>query len=89
MSDESNLVILTSVPNETEAVAIVSLMEQEGLRVFMSGGNDMALFAEDAGDVPLIVHRDDFEKAKTFLDEIEAENADFDWSDVDVGEPED
>lgn len=90
MSDQQpELVTLTNVANESEAKSLIGLFEDEGIAVFIAGGDDLSLFGEDLGDVQLIVKKVDYEKAAELLKEIEAENTEIDWSQVDVGEPED
>ncbi len=90
MSDQQpDLVTLTNVANESEAKSLIGLFEEEGISVFINGGDDLSLFGEDLGDVQLIVKKVDYEKAVKLLEEIEAENSEIDWSQVDVGEPED
>lgn len=90
MTDQQpELVTLTNVANEAEAKSLIGLFEEEGISVFMNGGDDLSLFGEDLGDVMLIVKKSDYDQAAKLLEEIEAENTEIDWSQVDVGEPED
>jgi hypothetical protein len=90
MTDQQpKLVTLTNVANEAEAKSLIGLFEEEGISVFMNGGDDLSLFGEDLGDVMLIVKKSDYDQAAKLLEEIEAENTEIDWSQVDVGEPED
>ena len=90
MTDERpELVTLTKVPNEAEAKSLIGLFEEEGIAVFINGGEDLSLFGEDIGDIQLIVKKSDYDQASKLLEEIEEENSEIDWSQVDVGEPED
>lgn len=90
MSDQRpELVTLTKVPNESEAKSLIGLFEEEGISVFINGGDDLSLFGDDVGDIQLIVKKVDYDRAAKLLEEIEAENSEIDWSQVDVGEPED
>lgn len=86
---QPELVTLTNVANEAEAKSLIGLFDEEGISVFINGGDDLSLFGEDIGDVMLIVKKSDYDQAAKLLEEIEAENAEIDWSQVDVGEPED
>ena len=86
---QPELVTLTNVANESEAKSLIGLFEDEGISVFINGGDDLSLFGEEMGDVQLIVKKADYEKASKLLQEIEEENSEIDWSQVDVGEPED
>ena len=90
MSEQKpELVTLTKVANESEAKSLIGLFEDEGIAVFVNGGDDLSLFGDDVGDIQLIVKKADYQKAAELLAEIEAENSEIDWSQVDVGEPED
>ena len=90
MNDQQpELVTLTNVANEAEAKSLIGLFEEEGISVFMNGGEDLSLFGDDIGDIMLIVKKSDYDQAAKLLEEIEAENTEIDWSQVDVGEPED
>lgn len=86
---QPELVTLTNVANEAEAKSLIGLFDEEGISVFINGGDDLSLFGEDIGDVMLIVKKSDYDQAAKLLEEIEAENTEIDWSQVDVGEPED
>lgn len=81
--------ILTRVPTELEASSIVEQLKQQGIRVTMTGGFTAAFMAEAPGDVQLVVRKADYEKAVELLQQIETDNEDIDWSQIDVGEPED
>ena len=90
MTDQQpELVTLTNVVNEAEAKSLIGLFEDEGIAVFINGGSDLSLFGDEAGDVQLIVKKSDYDQAAKLLEEIEAENSEIDWSQIDVGEPED
>lgn len=90
MTDQQpELVTLTNVANEAEAKSLIGLFEDEGIAVFINGGSDLSLFGDEAGDVQLIVKKSDYDQAAKLLEEIEAENSEIDWSQIDVGEPED
>lgn len=90
MTDQQpELVTLTNVDNEAEAKSLIGLFEDEGITVFINGGSDLSLFGDEAGEVQLIVKKSDYDQASKLLEEIEAENSEIDWSQIDVGEPED
>lgn len=90
MSDDPNAPeVLASVPNDIEAAAIVAALEAEGIGASATGGYTAGFRAEAPGDVNVIVRRHELQRAKQVLAEIEGASDDIDWSQVDVGEPED
>jgi predicted DNA-binding protein len=80
--------VLTSAPSETEAAIIIEALESEGIRAesdaFTSG-----LRAGPWNWVTIMVAEDDLARAKEVLERVKEENENIDWSQVDVGEPED
>ena len=55
----------------------------------MSGVNTASFRAEAPGWVEVLVAEQDLAEAQAVLEEVRAEQANVDWSQVDVGEPED
>lgn len=84
-----NLARLTSVRTEMEAGVIVSGLEERGIRATMSGVYTTNFRAEAPGWVEVLVAEDDLPRAQAMLEEIQRENEHIDWSQVDVGDPED
>jgi len=84
-----NLARLTSVRTEMEGGVIVAGLEERGIKTTMSGEFTTNFRAEAPGWVEILVAEDDLAAAQKALDEIREENAHIDWSQVDVGEPED
>lgn len=87
-NDPNNPVVLTSVPSEIEATAIVTALGAEGIEAMMTGALTAGFRAEAPGEVQVLVHEKDFFQAKRVFDELLKNRGDVDWSQVDVGEPE-
>jgi hypothetical protein len=83
------LVLLESTPTEIEAGVIVAALEQAGIQATMTGTYTAGFRAEAPGWVKILVAEDDLLSARTVLRDLVRENSDVDWSQVDVGEPED
>jgi Putative prokaryotic signal transducing protein len=87
--DNENLARLTSVRTEMEAGVIVSGLEDRGIKSTMSGVYTTNFRAEAPGWVEILVADHDLARAQAALEEIRVENDHIDWSQVDVGQPED
>jgi hypothetical protein len=89
MNEEPNerTAVLTSVPSETEAAIVVAALEENDIRAetdeYTSG-----LRAGAWNWVKIIVAEDDLPRAKQIFEQVQRENDHIDWSQVDVGEPE-
>jgi hypothetical protein len=83
------LVLLESTPTELKAGVIVAALEQAGIQATMTGTYTAGFRAEAPGWVKILVAEDDLPQARTVLRDVVRENTDVDWSQVDVGEPED
>jgi hypothetical protein len=84
-----NLARVTSVRTEMEGSVIVSGLEDRGIKATMSGVYTTNFRAEAPGWVEVLVAEHDLARAREALVEIQAENDHIDWSQVDVGQPED
>jgi hypothetical protein len=84
-----NLSRLTSVPTEMEASILVAALDQNGIRAAMSGEATAGFRAEAPGSVQVLVAEEDLQEAQAILDDLRQRSADVDWTQVDVGEPED
>ena len=89
ITDPNNPEVLVSVPSEVEAAAIVTALAARGVQASMTGGYTAGFRAEAPGEVNVIVRRADLVQAKRTLAEIKEDQANIDWSQVDVGEPDD
>ncbi|MFV0443752.1 MAG: DUF2007 domain-containing protein [Planctomycetaceae bacterium] len=89
-SSEDNLVLLTSVPHELEAGMIVAALVQAGIKACLTGQHTSGFRADAPGEVRVLVFEDDLKRAAELLQEIQAvPGQDVDWTQVDVGQPED
>jgi hypothetical protein len=87
--DPNNPVLLTEVPTQVEATAIKTALTGFDVEATTTGGYTSGFQAEAPGWVRVLVRDSDLDRAKVALAEIKKEMADFDWSQVDVGQPED
>ena len=89
MRDTDNLARVTSVRTEYEAGIVVGGLEVRGIKAIMSGVNTANFRAEAPGWVEVLVAEQDLAEAQAVLEEVRAEQANVDWSQVDVGQKED
>ncbi len=87
--DNEHIAKLTSVPNEMEAGIIVGALEERGIKSTMTGQFTSGFRAEAPGWVQILVAEDDLAAAQEILAEVKRGDDKVDWSQVDVGEPED
>lgn len=88
-TDPGRLEVLRSFQNESEAAPVVAALDAHGIEAKTTGDFTAGFRAEAPGVVSVIVRQEDLDRAKEVLAEIEKEQTDIDWSQVDVGEPED
>jgi hypothetical protein len=81
--------VLTSRPNEMEASIVAGALEAEGIRARLSGDYTAGLRVGVPGWVQVLVFDEDLDRAREILEQVQEENDHIDWSQVDVGEPED
>ncbi len=86
-TDPNNPEVVTSVRSDIEAVSIVSALSACGIEATTTGSYTAGFRAEAPGYINVIVKYADLDRAKQVLAEIEQDQPDFDWSQVDVGEP--
>lgn len=84
-----HIALLTSTPLEVQAGIIVGALEQNGIKATMAGQTTAGFRAEAPGWVQVLVAENDLEKARSVLTKLRQESDEIDWSQVDVGEPED
>ena len=88
-NDKNSPRVLIRTADEFEAAAIVTALSQRGIQATTVGGFTAGFIAEAPGDVSVIVAEGELEAAKLALKDIQQHEADIDWANVDVGEPED
>ena len=82
------IVAVTSAPNELEAGVIVSALEDAGIKATMSGVYTAGFRAEAPGQVQILVAQKDLARAQEIIREGQDDQEEVDWSQVDVGQPE-
>ncbi|MCH8839608.1 MAG: hypothetical protein IH831_02835 [Planctomycetes bacterium] len=87
-TDPNNPEVLTSVRTDVEAVTIVGALAARGIEASTTGSYTAGFRAEAPGCVNVIVKYEDLDRARHAFSEIEQDQPDVDWSQVDVGEPE-
>ena len=87
-ADSIDLQELISVPSEVEAAVIVAALEREGIKAVAAGALTSGFRAEAPGEVQVLVKRSDADRAQQTLRECQTQQSPIDWSQVDVGEPE-
>ena len=88
MTDPERVEILTSVPSEAEAVLIIAALRDAGIKALDEGALTSGMRAEVPGEVDVLVRGEDLERAQSVLAEFRKGGDDVDWSQVDVGDPE-
>lgn len=83
-----DLDLIATVPTDVEATAITNALQRCGIEAVAAGGYTSGFQAEAPGAVKVFVKRADAEEARRTLDQIRNENANIDWSKVDVGDAE-
>ena len=83
-----HLAQLTTVPTDMEASIIVAALKRAGIESTATGGYTAGFKAEAPGRVAVMVAEPDLPVAKNTIAKLKQENAEIDWSKVDVGEPE-
>jgi Putative prokaryotic signal transducing protein len=81
--------LLTSTPLELQAGIIVGALEENGIKATMAGQATAGFRAEAPGWVQVLVAEEDLEPAKAVLEQLRRESREIDWSQIDVGEPDD
>ncbi len=86
--DDVHLEVLASFPNEMDASVIANALEAEGVTAVLTGVNTASFRAEAPGLVNVMIRREDLDRARQILGEMQDGKSDTDWDSVDVGEPE-
>lgn len=86
-ADPNNPEVLASVPSDIEAAAMVTALSGRGIHASTTGSYTAGFRAEAPGSVHVIVRRQDLDRARCILVELNEDRCDVDWSRVDTGEP--
>jgi hypothetical protein len=87
--DPHEVVLLTKAATEMEAGMIIAALEDEGIKASMAGADVSHMRVAVPEEVEIFVAEGDLARAQKVLEEAEHDGEDVDWSQVDVGEPED
>ena len=87
--DPNSPATLTRVADEIAAAAILSALAANGIDANIIGGFTAGFRAEAPGDIAICVRHSDLAESLQVLADIESQTEPVDWSQVDVGEPED
>lgn len=85
----TRLVTLVGLPNEMEAAIVVDALARCGIRASAVGAASAGFRAEAPGLVSVLVAEDDAARALEVLSAVDLGSEEVDWSQVDVGQPED
>lgn len=88
MNAPARLKTLLSVPNEWEAAAVVGALAEEGVPAKAVGAATAGFRAEAPGEVAVLVAEEDVPRAQAILASVDLQATEVDWSQVDVGQPE-
>lgn len=87
-SDPNAPTVLISFPSELEATAVVAALASSEIEATTTGSYTAGFLAEAPGQVSVVVRSSDLAAAQQVLDKAELGQSEVDWSQVDVGEPE-
>ena len=87
--DPREPVRLTAAPHELGAGLIVAALEDAGIHAVMEGENTADFRVGLPGWVEVYVAEKDLARAQEILGRVQSENSHIDWSQIDVGQPED
>ena len=90
MTDDPNTAAeLTSAATVMESAAIVAALKAEGIETVTTGEFTAGFLAEAPGNVQIVVKSCDLARAQELLQRFKEDDSPIDWSQIDVGEPED
>jgi hypothetical protein len=83
-----HVVVAASAENELEAGVILAALEEAGIKATMSGAATAEFRVAVPGEVQILVAQEDLAAAQEVIQEGQDDEEDVDWSQVDVGQPE-
>lgn len=84
-----HVVVAATAENELEAGVMVAALEEAGIKATMSGAATADFRVGIPSGVQVLVAQEDLARAQEVIREGEDDEEDVDWSQVDVGQPED
>ena len=82
-----NLAQLTSAPTTAQAAIIVAALKEAGIEAISTGTMTTNAQLASGEWVQVMVAEPDLPVARNTLAKLKEENAEIDWSQIDVGEP--
>lgn len=89
MSTPDDLCRVASAHSVMEAAPIIAALERAGLKATTGNTASATALPEAMGEVEILVSQHQAPQALTLIQLIEEHGVDVDWSQVDVGQPED
>ncbi len=89
MDNQDKLITLVRINDEIQASLVVAALAESGILATATGGFTAGFRAEAPGYVDVVVSDKDLPRARQVLASIEMEQQPVDWSQVDVGRPDD
>ena len=87
MTDDPNSPhVLLSVTNDVIAAGIVTALDARDIKATATGGFTSGFNTAAPGDVKVLVRYADLERARRALAEIQGEQGEINWSEIDVGQ---
>lgn len=83
-----HVAVAASAENELEAGVMLAALEEAGIKATMSGAATADFRVAVPGEVQILVAQEDLERAQEVIKEGQDDEEDVDWSQVDVGQPE-
>jgi hypothetical protein len=83
-----HVVVAASAENELEAGVMLAALEEAGIKATMSGAATAEFRVAVPGEVQILVAQEDLAAAQEVIQEGQDDEEDVDWSQVDVGQPE-
>ena len=83
-----HVVVAASAENELEAGVILAALEEAGIKATMSGAATADFRVAVPGEVQILVAQEDLARAQEVIQEGQDDEEDVDWSQIDVGQPE-
>lgn len=80
--------VLISVPNPAEAAAIVQALTDAGIQSTSDGNGVVGFQVEAPAMIRVLVHEEDYVRARQILEESRDDAEAINWDQVDIGVPE-
>ena len=88
-NDPNRPELLTAVPNDIEAAAIVNALADRGIQATVTGSYTSGFRTQAPGWVSIVVRRMDLDAARQAFVALKPDVGEVDWPEIDVDEPSD